>query len=239
MAEKETGVIPMEKCPVITISREFGALGRTLARELSERLGIPYYDKDFVTKTAEKSGYAAEEVREEGEELSTPTRMLNNILNSAVSFSSSYDAIFKAQKKVVLDLADNPCIIVGRCADHILREAGKDVFCIYLYAPVKNRVKHTEELGEHGKLNIDTYIEKYIEKHGNKDKELDAKGKLNIEKYIEKYFEKRDSNRRNYYKHYTGHEMGNASNYDICFDTGRIDISTVADIVIEILSKEQ
>lgn len=209
MPEKETGIIPIEKCPVITISREYGALGRTLAAKLSERLGIPYYDRDFVKKTAEESGYAVEDVEHEGEELSTSGRMLNKILNSAVSYSSSYDGIYKAQKKVVLQLAQNPCIIVGRCADHILREEGKNVFCVYLYASVKDRLDHVAELAENGTMSI------------------------------EKYIEKRDKLRKTYYKQYTGHEMGNANNYNICFDTGRINAETCADIIIDILSREQ
>ena len=209
MPEKETGIIPIEKCPVITISREYGALGRTLAAKLSERLGIPYYDRDFVKKTAEESGYAVEDVEHEGEELSTSGRMLNKILNSAVSYSSSYDGIYKAQKKVVLQLAQDPCIIVGRCADHILREEGKNVFCVYLYASVKDRIDHVTELAENGTMSI------------------------------EKYIEKRDKLRRTYYKQYTGHEMGNANNYNICFDTGRINAETCADIIIDILSREQ
>ena len=209
MPEKETGIIPIEKCPVITISREYGALGRTLAAKLSERLGIPYYDRDFVKKTAEESGYAVEDVEHEGEELSTSGRMLNKILNSAVSYSSSYDGIYKAQKKVVLQLAQDPCIIVGRCADHILREEGKNVFCVYLYASVKDRLDHVAELAENGTMSI------------------------------EKYIEKRDKLRKTYYKQYTGHEMGNANNYNICFDTGRINIDTCADVIIDILSREQ
>ena len=209
MPEKETGIIPIEKCPVITISREYGALGRTLAAKLSERLGIPYYDRDFVKKTAEESGYAVEDVEHEGEELSTSGRMLNKILNSAVSYSSSYDGIYKAQKKVVLQLAQDPCIIVGRCADHILRKEGKNVFCVYLYASVKDRLDHVAELAENGTMSI------------------------------EKYIEKRDKLRKTYYKQYTGHEMGNANNYNICFDTGRINAETCADIIIDILSREQ
>ena len=209
MPEKETGIIPIEKCPVITISREYGALGRTLAAKLSERLGIPYYDRDFVKKTAEESGYAVEDVEHEGEELSTSGRMLNKILNSAVSYSSSYDGIYKAQKKVVLQLAQNPCIIVGRCADHILREEGKNVFCVYLYASVKDRLDHVAEHAEIGTMSI------------------------------EKFIEKRDKLRKTYYKQYTGHEMGNANNYNICFDTGRINAETCADIIIDILSREQ
>lgn len=209
MPEKETGTISIEKCPVITISREYGALGRTLAANLSERLGIPYYDKDFVRKTAEQSGYDVDEVTHEGEELKPSSRVLNSILNSAVSYSSSHDAIFKAQKKVVLELAESPCIIVGRCADAILHKAGIDAFSIYLYADVKHRIKRAEELAENGTTSI------------------------------EKYIEKRDVLRKTYYKQYTGREMGNANNYTICFDTGRINIDTCADIIIEILSREQ
>lgn len=205
MPEKETSMEPEKKCPVITVSREYGALGRTLAEKLSERLGIPYYDKDFVKKTVEESGYAEEDVLREGEELRPTSAVLNRILDSAVSYSSSHDAIFKAQKKVVLELAKSPCIIVGRAADHILREAGIEAFSIYLYAPVRERALHMEDRVDSGGLNI------------------------------EKYIAKRDQMRRTFYKRYTGHAMGNANNYNICFDTGRISIEMCADIVCSIL----
>lgn len=205
MPVKETSMEPEKKCPVITVSREYGALGRTLAEMLSERLGIPYYDKDFVKKTVEESGYAEEDVLREGEELRPTSAVLNRILDSAVSYSSSHDAIFKAQKKVVLELAKSPCIIVGRAADHILREAGIEAFSIYLYAPVRERALHMEDRVDSGGLNI------------------------------EKYIAKRDQMRRTFYKRYTGHEMGNANNYNICFDTGRISIELCADIVCSIL----
>ncbi len=191
--------------PVITISREYGALGRTFAAALSDRLGIPYYDKDFVLKTAEESGYAVDEVEYAGEDLKPASKVLNSILNSAVSYSSSHDEIFKAQKRVIMSLAQSPCIIVGRCADHILREAGVDVFCIYLYAAKETRIKRAEDLGENGEIRIDKFIEK------------------------------RDAQRRTYYKKYTGHEMGDAANYNICLDTGTIGIDVCTDVVVEIL----
>ncbi|MBE6005675.1 MAG: cytidylate kinase-like family protein [Sarcina sp.] len=197
-----------KKYPVITISREYGALGRSLAEALSDRFGIPYYDRDFVKKTAEQSGYAEDEIWKEGEELSTPNKMLNAILNSAVSYASSYDGIFKAQKQVVLELAKSPCIIVGRCADHILREAGIDSFNIFLYASVQDRMDRAQELAENGEIRLDKYIEK------------------------------RDKLRRTYYKQYTGNEMGDATNYNICLDTGRISIPTCVEIIEKILEQE-
>ena len=207
MPEKETDIVSLEKCPVITISREYGALGRTLAAALSERLGIPYYDRDFVRKTAEVSGYGVEDIEREGEDLRRSSKVLNSILNSAVSYTSSHDEIFKAQKKVVLELSKSPCIIVGRCADHILREAGVDAFSIYLYASLQDRMARAQDLAENGDMRLDKYIEK------------------------------RDRLRRTYYKKYTGCDMGNANNYNICFDTGRIRIETCTDIVLQILQQ--
>jgi cytidylate kinase len=207
MPEKETDIVSLEKCPVITISREYGALGRTLAAALSERLGIPYYDRDFVRKTAEVSGYGVEDIEREGEDLRRSSQVLNSILNSAVSYTSSHDEIFKAQKKVVLELSKSPCIIVGRCADHILREAGIDAFSIYLYASLQDRMARAQDLAENGDMRLDKYIEK------------------------------RDRLRRTYYKKYTGCDMGNANNYNICFDTGRIRIETCTDIVLQILQQ--
>lgn len=208
MPVKEPGMEAEKKYPVITISREYGALGRTLASILSDRLGIPYYDKDFVKKTAENSGYSLEDVEREGEDLKRSSAMLNSFLNSAVSYKSSHDEIFKAQKSVVLELSKSPCIIVGRAADHILREAGVDVFCIYLYASVKDR-----------RANMENRVE-------------------NDEMSLEKYIAKRDQTRRTYYKQYTGCEMGNANNYNICFDTGRININLCADIICTILEND-
>ena len=119
-----------KKIPVITINREYGAGGRSLAEILSDKLGIPYYDREFVSKTVEESGYDVEDVEREGEEMSRPSKVLNNILNSTVSYSSSHDAIFSAEKKVILELADKPCIMVGRCADYILGQAGIDTVSV-------------------------------------------------------------------------------------------------------------
>ena len=124
-----------------------------------------------------------------------------------MSYTSSHDEIFKAQKKVVLELSKSPCIIVGRCADHILREAGIDAFSIYLYASLQDRMARAQDLAENGDMRLDKYIEK------------------------------RDRLRRTYYKKYTGCDMGNANNYNICFDTGRIKIETCTDIVLQILQQ--
>ena len=198
-----------KRIPVITINREYGAGGRSLAAILSERLGIPYYDRDFVKKTVEESGYDAEDVEREGEEMSRPSKVLDKILGSTVSYTSSHNAIFSAEKKVILELADKPCIMVGRCADHILEEAGIDSINIYLHAPIANRMER-------------------LRKQGKSEQEL-----------TEKVISEHDSQRQTYYNQYTGRDIFDASNYTLSFDVSKIDICECADIIIDMLKKSE
>ena len=190
---------------VITISREYGAGGRTVAAALAKALGLQYYDIDFVRLTSKVSGYSEEDIRREGEEMSGPARWINNILDNMASYTSSYDAIYKAQKEVVLELAKNPCIIVGRCSNIILRDENIPSFDVFLYADMEHRIKRAAELKENGKEDL------------------------------EKYVEKREHLRRTYYKSYTKHEMGDYRDYNICLDTGAIGMEKCADILVEIL----
>ena len=131
--------------PVITISRQYGAGGRSVAKKLSERLGIPYYDVDFVRLTSKISGYSEEEVRREGEDLGGMAKFINHFLTTA-SFSNPYDEIFQAQKAVILGLAEKPCIIVGRCSNFILREAKIPSFDVFLSGSREFRLKRAAEL---------------------------------------------------------------------------------------------
>ncbi len=206
--EKEK-LMKENRLPVITINREYGAGGRSLAEILSDKLGIPYYDREFVSKTVEESGYDVEDVEREGEEMSRPSKVLNNILNSTVSYSSSHDAIFSAEKKVILELADKPCIMVGRCADYILGQAGIDTVSVFLHAPIENRMERLKQReGETGELS-------------------------------EKFVEERDKQRKTFYKQYTGREIFDAANYTFSFDVSRIDISDCADIILDLLKKSE
>lgn len=196
------------KYPVITIGREYGAGGRTIAAALSEKLGIPYYDKDFVVKTAKESGYSEDEIDKEGEQMNHMNEFMNSLLNNSAAYTSSFDAIYNAQKNVIMDLAKSPCIIVGRCADYILRKAGVEAFNIFLFADLDKKVARAAELPE------------------NKDIHD-----------IKKTVLKRDELRNTYYKHYTGEDMRYYKQYDICLDTGVIGIDKCVDILVNVLTK--
>ena len=131
------------KYPVITISREFGAGGHSIARVVSERLGIPYYDRDFAKQAAARSGYSQEDIDREGENLSRSARLLDNILNNSAGYFSSHDAIYQAQKELILQFAaEQDCIIIGRCSNLILRNAGIPSLDIFLHADVNLRTEH-------------------------------------------------------------------------------------------------
>ncbi len=189
---------------VITISREYGAYGRSVAKALSERLGIDYYDVDFVRLTAEASGYSEEDINREGEDISDIRNFVNQFLSTQI-YNSSYDAIFQAQREVVLKLAKKTCIIVGRCSNLFLREEGLPSFDIFLHADIKDRRKRVEELKEYGKMDVDKYIEK------------------------------RDHMRKTYYHAYTGRDLGDYRDYDISLDVGRIGVEACIDLLVNMV----
>lgn len=193
--------------PIITISREYASGGRSVAKALSERLQIPWYDKDLITITAEHSGYSKEEIEAEGEELSKMSELLDKLLNNSVAYTSSHDAIFEAQKDAVLELAQKPCIIVGRCANSILRQANVESLNIFLYADMDTKLARAREL------------------------KPDFKGDL------KKYVEKRDALRSTYYKKYAESGLDNCHDYHICLDTGKFEYAECVDFIVKVIEK--
>lgn len=111
---------------VITISREYGSGGRYVAKLLAEKLSIPCYDAELIRLTAEESGFTKDFI-----EKNDQTRN-NYYLND--------NQIFEAETKVIKKLAKEPCIIVGRCADYILKNK-KDVINVFLYSDELSKEK--------------------------------------------------------------------------------------------------
>ncbi len=120
---------------IITISREFGSAGRTIGKMVAEKLGIPCYDSEIVQQVAIKSGILADHIEERGEDLSASGRFSSIFtLYNLYSNMSKDDIIWHAQVKVIKELAEKgPCVIVGRCADYILRDE-KDIIKVFVYA---------------------------------------------------------------------------------------------------------
>ena len=138
---------------IITISREFGSGGRTIGKLVAEKLGIAFYDQKLIEKAVEKTGFSHEFIQEAGEYASSTSKLLFNMaLTSAhpsVGIPSNYDKIYVAQNNIIRELAEEaPCVIVGRCADYILRERG-DCLNVFVHACKDFRKKHVlENYGE-------------------------------------------------------------------------------------------
>ena len=123
---------------IITISREFGSGGRSIGKSVAEALEIPYYDKELIKQVAEKTGFAPEYVENAGEY--APGK---SILAYFAAFSgradvmggmNASDFLWCMQRQVILDLAEmGSCVIVGRCADYILKD-NPDAFHIFVHA---------------------------------------------------------------------------------------------------------
>ena len=126
---------------IITIGREYGAGGRTVAKLLSDRLGIPHYDKEIITLAAEKSGLPEQTIR--GPEQGSGKTLLSWFLPRGPM--SAYDQAILAQANIIRKLAEEgPCIIVGRGADYILRDR-EDVLNVFLYADQADRPEEAEQ----------------------------------------------------------------------------------------------
>jgi len=136
---------------IITISRAFGSGGRTIGKEVAKRLGIPYYDKELVDKVAEESGFHADFIEEAGEYAPVTSSFLFNIAVSPnplamMGTMSMADQLFVCQTNVIRRLADEgPCVIIGRCADYILRDR-EDCLHVFVHADMESRAERIVRL---------------------------------------------------------------------------------------------
>ena len=136
---------------VITIGRQCGSGGHTIGEQVAKQLGIPFYDRELIEMTAKESGFGKEFVEEQGEHRNSS--MLYNLVKN-LSYSRTMpsgnteylqDVIFFAQRKIIMELAaKEPCVIVGRCADSILKETGNSLN-IYIHAEKNFKAEHLME----------------------------------------------------------------------------------------------
>ena len=132
---------------VITISREFGSGGRTIGRIVAEKLDISCYDAELIQKIAEESGYTADYIKEEGEY--APSGFLSTVFSNRTMGLTNQDKIWNIQSRVIEELAEKEsCVIIGRCADYILRDRA-DCLKVFIHASMEKRAERiVKEYGE-------------------------------------------------------------------------------------------
>ena len=131
---------------IITISREFGSGGRSIGKAVAERLGYAYYDKEIIEQTAEKTGFSQEFVENNGELAQGKNIFSYAFVGRNVYGESADDVIWKKQREIIKEMAEKGnCVIVGRCADYILR-GRSDTLNVFIHSTMEKRAKRIVEL---------------------------------------------------------------------------------------------
>ncbi len=199
---------------IITIGREFGSGGREIGKRLAEKLGYAYYDKEIMTEIANKTQLAEQYINQIVDHNPqfifpiTTARTLHHQYHAPDYLFKQYSDVYAAQANVLRELAEkSPCVIVGRCADYILRE--KEPLRLFVYADMPAKIARCREKAE------------YHENLSEKD--------------LIKKIKRIDKNRAKYYRYYTGNTWGKHTNYDICINTSSLKVEHVADILCHLI----
>ena len=200
----------MDKNIVITIARQYGSGGRTIAQMLSERLGIHYYDKELLRLASEDSGINEDLFRNADEKIKNTKlfKIAHSVYHGELIPPESEDFtsmenLFNYQAKIIKKLAeqDESCIIVGRCAEYVLKDYD-NVLSVFIHAPKEYCLEQ-------------------------------AAGKQSMSpKELEKYVQKVDKRKADYYRYYTGLEWTDARNYDLCLDSSKLGFERCVDEII-------
>ena len=195
----------MEKIKIITIGREYASGGRSVGKLISEKLGIPFYNKEILHMAAEKLNMSADDVKNADETAANSLLYSISLMNNLSSASSLplNDRIYIEEREVIKSLAEQgPCVIVGRCADSILKEIRDDVLNVFIYADSEARAKRA--INEYNESPDSVYAS--LRKH--------------------------DKKRSTYYNLNTGQKWGAKDNYDLCLNSSKIGIEMCADLII-------
>lgn len=134
----------MSRKVIITISREYGSGGKGVAKALAEKLNIAYYDKEILSVMSKESGIDKDLHEQIDDKISKYAYYFNlgiakfAVANTVLGEISLHERIYKAQKKVIHDLAKESCVIVGRCSDYILKD-NPDVVHVYIRADIEDK----------------------------------------------------------------------------------------------------
>lgn len=190
----------------ITISRQYGSGGHEVGKMVAQKLGVAFYDSNLIELTAKEGGFTSEYVKKNEQKLAS--NLLYNFYKHNYAYANQVmppqDALFLVQTKVIRDIAAaESCVIVGRCANYILK-GHPNLFNVFVHAD-------------------DTFrIERVIQNYGA-DSEENARSEM----------ERVDKERVNYNKHYTGRDWSDLKEYDMSIESSRFGIDITAAMIID------
>lgn len=133
------------KAPVITISREFASMGRTIGQKLAQKLGFEILDRDIVAESARRMNMTIPEISRLDEHPGYNRFFMRKTYLFNFGVYNSSEKLYEVQRNVIEDYAEKGnCIIVGRCAESILRKR-ENVLRVYIYASFDDRLRHCME----------------------------------------------------------------------------------------------
>ncbi len=206
---------------IITIGRQFGSGGRYIGRQLAERCGIPYYDKELLNRVAKESGFCEEFLSKEDER--PTTSFLYNLVMDTYAFGHNTiggdnmpisQKVFLAQFNTIKKVAEEgPCVIIGRCADCALEDRS-DVINVFIYASEDYRLQRLRTIG------------------GYHNGELpESEGKLR------EYMQQKDRQRQSYYNYYSMKKWGQADSYDLSVNTELLGTDGTVDMLMDVIKR--
>lgn len=132
----------LNKKIIITIARQYGSGGRYIGRLVADKLGIKFYDKDFILKLAEETGLSAEYIENNEQKRDTLAALNNGYYNGL----DNSDELFVKEAELIKEVASKEsCVIIGRCSDFILKD-NENVIKVFVYSTMENKVKRATEI---------------------------------------------------------------------------------------------
>ncbi len=196
---------------VITISRQFGSGGREFARRLADKLGFAYYDSEIITELAKRTNLAEEYINSLNEKNPVPLMPITVGHTFSPVFSTGLELqtnLFIEQSNLLKELAGkSDCVIVGRCADYILKD----------FSPVRIRLY----------AGLDSRIER-CRKRADKSEEY-------TDREIKQKINEIDKARAKYYQFYTGKKWDDPLNYDFLINTTDKDIKQLVEDIASVI----
>lgn len=200
---------------VITISRQFGSGGRELGRRLAEKLGFAYYDDEIIAEISKRTSLSEEYVQQIVEHRPVtlmPITIGHSFYPVQHPLMEQSQNIYQEQAEIINEMSEkSPCVIVGCCADYILRQ--KKLLRLFVFADMQSKIERCRLKGPEEEKLTDKQLRTMIRK-------------------VEK-------NRAKYYEFYTGRTWGDKLNYDLLINTTNTDIRLIVDVIARMFDKNE
>ena len=198
---------------IITIGREFGSGGREIGRWLAETLKIAYYDREIVDELIRRTKLAENYVMQVEESHPLPLLPITTGRTFGIPINyvvEEHLSIYTEESKIICEMAEkSDCVIVGRCADYMLRDLKP--FRIFVYADMPSKIARCRAKGS----------------------DAAAMGDRELQQKIASI----DKKRSRYYRYFTDQAWGDKTSYDLCINTTNINMKYAAVSLAQIIAE--